>query len=379
MKRLFESLPDGCDVSYKNLFEAKTNGSKFAREQCERLWRDFHSLADKQFTEEFPFQFEQRWFEMYLGATLRNVGLTVSPSPKGRGGPDFYVDHDGRRFCVEAITPTQGDADNPDRVLDPIYTDADVGAVAALVPTNQITMRLSRAFKTKADKYKGYRETGKIPQDAACIIAINSRDIPHAWADAQSYWFRALYGVGNQYVSFNPDGSAAVEGREYRELLQGAQRTGDKPGPVYEVAPLLSAKHEGIAGVLGSSFGAGFRGPLGDDFCLMPHASPTHPYAPGFIGRGTELTLRQNAATGNWDVETVDYGALEAQGPHTVVVEHGGRQHEAQWQVAGRMLSVRVAGRGYDEIAINRADEMPAYVVAIVKEILRSQERDAGA
>ena len=40
---------------------------------------------------------------------------------------------------------------------------------------------------------------------------------------------------------------------------------------------------------------------------------------------------------------------------------------------------VRVAGRGYDEIAINRADEMPAYVVAIMKEILRSQERDAGA
>jgi len=38
-----------------------------------------------------------------------------------------------------------------------------------------------------------------------------------------------------------------------------------------------------------------------------------------------------------------------------------------------------VAGRGYDEIAINRADEMPAYVVAIMKEILRSQERDAGA
>jgi hypothetical protein len=50
--------------------------------------------------------------------------------------------------------------------------------VAALIPTNQITMRLSRAFKTKADKYKGYRETGKIPQDAACTIAINSRDIP---------------------------------------------------------------------------------------------------------------------------------------------------------------------------------------------------------
>ena len=97
------------------------------------------------------------------------------------------------------------------------------------------------------------------------------------------------------------------------------------------------------------------------------------------VALGMHRTDASSARRYEGHVETVDYGALEAQGPHTVVVEHGGRQHEAQWQVAGRMLSVRVAGRGYDEIAINRADEMPAYVVAIVKEILRSQERDAGA
>lgn len=75
----------------------------------------------------------------------------------------------------------RSDADNPDRVLDSIYSDADGTAVAALVPTNQITMRISRVFKTKAEKYHGNRETGKIPQDAIRIIAINARDIPRAW------------------------------------------------------------------------------------------------------------------------------------------------------------------------------------------------------
>jgi hypothetical protein len=378
VRQLFKSLPAGCGMSYTNLFQAKTNGSKLAREQCEQMWQAFHDLADNQFVDRFPFEFEQRWFELYLGATLRDADLAVSASPQGNG-PDFSVDHNGRRFYIEAITPEQGHEENPDRVPDPVYKDAYGKPMAVRVPTDQITIRLADAFRKKAGAFNRYRRDGIIPRDATCIIAINSRDIPHAWADAKSFWFRALYGEGDQYAIVSLDGGAPVEGRQYRELLYGAPGPGGTQGAAYEVAPLLDDRHAELAGVLGSSAGAGFRGPLGDDFFLMPHASPAYPYAPGFIGLGTELTLRQNAATKNWDVETIDYGALEAQGPHTIVVEHGGRQHEAQWQVAGRMLSVRVAGRGYDEIGINRGHEMPAYVVAIVKEILRSQERDAGA
>jgi hypothetical protein len=40
-------------------------------------------------------------------------------------------------------------------------------------------------------------------------------------------------------------------------------------------AALLSSDHGDISGVIGSSADAGnIRGPLGDDFALMPHATP---------------------------------------------------------------------------------------------------------
>jgi hypothetical protein len=43
---------------------------------------------------------------MYAGATLRDANLDVFASPRGNG-TDFSVDHDGRRFYIEAITPEQ--------------------------------------------------------------------------------------------------------------------------------------------------------------------------------------------------------------------------------------------------------------------------------
>jgi hypothetical protein len=375
MKPLFKSLPEGCDISYKNLFEAKTSGSKFARGQCEQLWRLFHDLADNQFIDRFRFEFEQRWFEMYLGATLRDANLDVSASPQGNG-PDFLVDHIGRRIYIEAITPEQGHEENPDRVPDPIYRDAYGRPMAGRVPTDQITMRLAEAFRKKAGAFNRYRRDGIIPRDATCIIAINSRDIPHAWADAKPFWFRALYGDGDQYAIVNLDGGVSEEGRQHRAILHGATGPDGTQGTAYEVAPLLDDRNADIAGVIGSSAGAGFRGPLGDDFFLMRHASPAYPYTPGFLGRGTELTLQLNAA-GAYDVETIDYGALEPQGPHTITVGHDGFEHEAQWQVSGRALSVRVASRGYEGILINRGDDLQAMAVAIVKDILRSQGHDA--
>jgi hypothetical protein len=375
MKPLFKALPDNCDVSYRNLFKSTKEGSRRAREQCEQMWRAFHDLADNQFIDRLAFEFEQRWFEMYVGATLRDANLDVSASPQGNG-PDFSVDHDGQRFYIEAITPEQGHEKNPDRVPNPVYTDAYGKAVAVRVPTDQITMRLAEAFRKKAGAFNRYRRDGIIPRDATCIIAINSRDIPHAWADARSFWFRALYGEGDQYAIVSLDGDASVEGRQHREILHGAPGPDGRQGAAYEVAPLLDDRHADIAGVVGSSAGAGFRGPLGDDFFLIPHATPAFPYTPGFIGRGTELTLRLNAA-GAYDVETIDYGALEPQGPHAITVGHNGFEHEAQWQVSGRALSVRVGGRGYDGILINRADDLQAMVVAIVQDILRSQDNDA--
>jgi len=193
---LFRNLPDGCHAAYRNLFSATSGRGRDAREQCEQLWQNFHDLADKKFPDRFPLEFHQRWFEMHLGASLR---VTV-------GGQPIYI---------EAIAPEAGHPQHADHVPEPEYTNANGIPKVSQVPHSLITMRLSGAFHKKAGVYNQYRLNGHVPENAVCIIAINLRDIPHAWADAQEFWFRALYGVGDRFVTFNRDGSAAVEGRQY--------------------------------------------------------------------------------------------------------------------------------------------------------------------
>jgi hypothetical protein len=358
-------------MAYRNLFSATAGRGRDAREQCEALWRNFHDLADKDFADRFPFDFHQRWFEMYLGATLRDANLEVLASKKG--APDFQVNFGGRQIYIEAIAPEAGHPQNADRVPEPVYRDADGSPKVSQVPHTPITLRLAGAFHKKAGAYNRYRMKGYVPHDAVCIIAINLWDIPHAWADAQEFWVRALYGVGDRFVALDRDGSAAVEGRRHQELLHGSE------GHSTEVASLLSANHADISGVIGSAAHAGnIREPLGDDFALMPHAAAKVSYPVGFIGRGIELNLRQATEVGTWDVETVDYGAVEPQGPNTVNMEYNGQVHEVLWQVSGRELSVRVGGRGITQ-PINRTIDAALLAKDVAKIMLGyydSQSRD---
>jgi type I restriction enzyme S subunit len=368
VKPLFKNLPDDCETSYRNIFLAKTSGSKRAREYCEALWERFHDLADKDFVNLFPFKFHQRWFEMYLGAALRDAGLDVSaPKP----GPDFCVNVDGRQIFIEAIAPEPGDPLHADHVPEPDYKNADGSPKVSQVPHTSITLRLAGAFHDKAGAYNRYRIKNRVPQDAICVIAINLWDIPHAWADDKEFWSRALYGVGDRFVSFDRDGNAAVEGRQHRELLRG---TG---GHDTEVAPLLADNLSDIAGVIGSAADAGNpRSPLGDDFLLMPHAAAKYPYPAGFISRGIELKVRPAAQAGVWDVETVDHGAVEPHGPSSLTVAYKGEAHKVQWQVAGRELSVKVGGRGITQ-PINRRINAAALAADVARTMLGYYDREA--
>jgi hypothetical protein len=155
-------------------------------------------------------------------------------------------------------------------------------------------------------------------------------------------------------------------------MLQGSD------GHSIEVAALLSSDHGDISGVIGSSADAGnIRGPLGDDFALMPHATSKFRYPEGFIGRGVELRLSQASEAGRWYVETVDHGCLEPQGPSTVTVKFKGEVHEVTWQVSGRELSVRVGSREITQL-INRTIDPAALAQDIARLMLDYYNPDPG-
>ena len=234
----------GCAENYRILWNPPNPRVARVREQCEELWRDFSDLADSNFIDRFPHELHRRWFEMYLGASLRRAGLNVTaPKP----GPDFRVIVEGRPIYIEAIAPTAGDPLHPDAVREPVYLDAKGKPLAAQVPHDQITFRLATAFRQKADAFDRYRRDRIVGDNDACMIAINLRAIYHAFADPEEFWFRALYGVGNRFVMIDRAGGATMAGRDHRPLLQ---RTG---GAYEDVAPLLRPEHADICGVLGSS------------------------------------------------------------------------------------------------------------------------------
>jgi hypothetical protein len=108
----------------------------------------------------------------------------------------------------------------------------------------------------------------------------------------------------------------------------------------------------------------------------MPHALAQWPYLPGFIRRGTELKLTQSLEPSVWDVKTIDYGAVEPQGPQAIHVNYKGTVYEAVWEAVGRELSVRI-GRGITQ-PINRVTSLAAAAEEVARTMLRyyDTERD---
>lgn len=158
-------------------------------------------------------------------------------------------------------------------------------------------------------------------------------------------------------------GGATVAGRDYRAQLKRAG------GAVEDVASLLNSERAGISGILGSAADVGnVPNPLGDEFLLMPHAAPHFAYPTGLIRRGAEVTLRADGGE-HWSVDTIDYGAHEPRGPEKLAVEFEGAQHEGEWAVSGRILSVRIAKHGCD-VPVRGGDDPAAVAHQIAREML---------
>jgi hypothetical protein len=339
-----------------------------ARAPCEEFWREYRDLAEHDFRRRFPVAFRQRWFGMYLAVALRRAGLTVTAP---RPGPDLQVVIDGRRLPIEAIAPTGGDPLHAVAVHEPVYWDEEGNPAAARVPHDQIALRIAHAFRKKREEFDRYRSSGYIPNECSCLIAISIRGIPHAWADAEEFWFRGLYGLGNRVVTVDSRTRRMVsQGREHRFLLER------RSGAAEEVSPLLMEDRSEVSGVIGVSADvANIPDPLGDDFFLLPHATPKHPYPRGFIKRGMEVILTA-AANGSWNVEMVDHGMDDVRGPEKEGIEIAGQTFEGEWSRKGRELTVMVGPRECTLI-LTRAQDPGEVARRVIAEIALSEKSRA--
>jgi hypothetical protein len=106
-----------------------------------------------------------------------------------------------------------------------------------------------------------------VAKDEACIIAINSREIPHAWADAKEFLYRTSLRSGKPVpphrciVASRP--LVVSIGRYWVALTEQQKRSRHRS----------IRNRADVCGILGSSANVwNVPSPLGDDFKLMPSA-----------------------------------------------------------------------------------------------------------
>jgi len=118
------------------------------------------------------FTYWQQLSEVLLGYQLGEAGIIFTHQA---AGPDFLIEHDGRRIWVEVITPT------PSGIPANWMAPPEISGVRDF-PHEQILLRWTAAIKQKAEvllgqpgQNAGYLAGGIVGPDDCYVIAVNAR------------------------------------------------------------------------------------------------------------------------------------------------------------------------------------------------------------
>ncbi len=294
---LFSQTARDLDQSYIALRDATDGADLMFKHHCEQLWSVFQPYADRQFVREFSLNLSKRYWEMYLGCTLLDVGLELLVSDSDQG-PDFHFSISGRDYWVEAIAPGPGELSNADRVPDLMVGDIKKGVepVTQELPREQIILRLSQALQVKADAFKRYVEKGIVGPDDVRIIAVNGADLGR-WGDSVlPLILTPTYGVGQLTATF---GSSYEDPSEQSNTFQ--EHIQKSSGTVVPMCMFLSEEYAHVSGVLYDRRGLGaYRGRLGCEFRVVPNEFALAPMPANIIRRGWEYTVDAVTSTLNY-------------------------------------------------------------------------------
>lgn len=200
MRDLFSIFDGDLDDVYVNIRDAKSGYGLVLKEYCQGLWSRFNHLADDHFASEFARHFDERFWEMYLGCTLLDLGLNPRAHPDG---PDFSFSFAGRTYWIEAVCPGPGERERPDSVPE---MKLDGGE-----PVNQIVLRYANALTEKRNKFFEYYDKNLISKEDGCIVAVSGgrllREYPFDRSNCTYidylYIVRALLPIGAPYLSIS--------------------------------------------------------------------------------------------------------------------------------------------------------------------------------
>lgn len=264
-ERLFINAINPSDEYYRMIRDEKRPDVIRLNSYMEDLWQIYYPYADKDFRLNLSYDFHARFWEMYLTCTLINKSFYVVPKLKRAEGPDILIEDSPRRIFLEAVAPSEGCADNPDKV--PKLKSNE----ATIVPDTEITLRYSGSIADKYKKYHTYLNQSIISPSDSYIIALNSCKIATAVVDKITTTdipriMKAVLPIGGKQVSVSKLSGPEVNWRyQYRPNLYRK-----RSGSVVPTDLFLRPEYNGLSGVLYSrSDVANLPNRMGDDLIFI--------------------------------------------------------------------------------------------------------------
>lgn len=274
---LFSQQGDSLARAYMNLQSAKGGHAEELRLHCEELWHRFYPFADRNFVEMFAVDIDERYWEMYLGCTLLELGLDLQKK-RSIAGPDLFVIHNGQKIWIEATAPSQGQDNHADRV-----PDITAGVVQD-VPRDKLLLRLTHALWEKKQKFDKYVTDGLIDEQDIQVIAVSGSRFSRWAAGGLPLIVSAVYPFGAMRVSFPISGDGEVTTDfEYQPHVE--KSSGEEIPTTAFLDPLFS----NISAVIFDPRGLGaVRGRLGCEFVTVHNQMANAALPPSLIQRGRE-------------------------------------------------------------------------------------------
>lgn len=169
----------------------------FSKEVIEN-WAEGFIDRDKKFVKEFQTTFNSSFWELYLFAVLKELGLSVNMD---YDRPDFVVESEEKGFVVEATIANHPNTGTPE--WERHYSAEEI----AKWPINRIldnaTLRLANSFISKSRKYNDYNKLEYV-KGKPYVIAISPFDQPFFFAQNHQAIQRVLYGF-DRYIAIDWD------------------------------------------------------------------------------------------------------------------------------------------------------------------------------
>lgn len=287
---IFEA--DGTDKFFNALKDEVSPWCAEAKVFTQDLWKKTHSYLDSDLANELRTQFHQRFWEMYLVASLLEAEKEIE---KGRSvGPDICIKFaDSPKIWVEAIAPLHGTGDDAVQEAPP--------RVVRSVPDEQIKLRLLHAFDEKFKKFKKYQEKNLVCDTEPCIVAINAAQVPSARLDNDD--------VPRIVSSLLPFGSPVITvSRETLEVIDSSYayqgHVVKTSGTQIPTTSFLNSKYADISAVIYSNVDVlNIPDNLGNGMLLFHNPLARNPLPLGFLQCGVEYWVDdEELKNQNWNI-----------------------------------------------------------------------------